>query len=140
MKVRIEKTDNFYDTAKLWWSRHSISYQGKTIPFPPVNRLFLPVNVFIVSENGEDLYSCFFYHTDSHLCWLAYPISNLKASVKKRQGGLEFLFKEMEKYAHKQGYVLMFTTTPVKNEQKALLNIDYVEGDISVSQYFKQIS
>lgn len=130
MKVRKELTKKFYDTAKEWWSKHS---------FPFIHISFLPVNVFVVSDNDQDLYCMFFYHTDSALAYLAYPISNLEASKKEREGGFEFLLNEMEKYALKEGYYLTYTTSPLKVVQDTLLNLGYIEGDISVNQYFKQL-
>lgn len=131
MKVRIEKTENFYATARKWWTLHK---------FPFIHISFLPVNVFVVSKDDQDLYCCFFYHTDSALCWVAYPISNLDIPKEKRAGALEFLFNEMELYARKEGYYLMFTTSPLKAVSDVLLKIGYIEGDIAVNQYFKQLS
>lgn len=130
MEVRIEKTSDFYLTAVKWWQKHR---------FPAPHISFLPVNVFVVSRDGNDLYCCFFYHTDSALAWLAYPISNLEIPKEKRIGALDFLILEMEKYAKENGYYLMFTTSPVKPVQDTLLSLGYKEGDISVNQYFKNI-
>lgn len=130
MEVRVEKTKDFYDTAKKWWKRHK---------FPIIHLSFLPVNVFVVSNNDQDLYCMFFYETDSALAYLAYPISNLEVPKEQRKGGFEFLLNEMEKYAIKEGYYLNYTTSPVKVVQDALLNVGYVEGDILVNQYFKTL-
>ncbi len=130
MEVRKELTKDFYDTAKEWWSKHS---------FPLIHISFLPVNVFVVSNNNQDLYCMFFYETDSALAYLAYPISNLEVSKEKRKGGFEFLLKEIEKYALKEGYYLTYTTSPIKSVQDILLNIGYIEGDLLVNQYFKQL-
>lgn len=130
MKVRIEKTSDYYETARSFWKKHS---------FPPPHISFLPVNVFVVSRDGNDLYCCFFYHTDSALAWLAYPISNPEIPKEKRVGALNFLILEMEKYAKEKGYYLMFTTSPVKPVQDTLLSLGYNEGDVSVSHFFKNI-
>ena len=131
MEVRIEKTSDYYETVKSFWESHC---------FPAVHISFLPVNVFVVSNDGEDLYSCFFYHTDSAMAWLAYPVSNLSVPKEKRIGALDFLILEMEKYAREKGYYLMFTTSPVKRVQDTLLSLGYNEGDVLVTQYFKMLS
>lgn len=139
MNVRIEKTVNFYETILLWWSKHSILVKGDKIPFPPVHLSLLPENVFIVSNEGQDLYSIFFYNTDSALAYLAYPTSNKSVPKEKREGALEFLMKGVESYAIEQGYYLTYTTSPVIQVQIALLNSGYVEGDMQVNQYFKEL-
>jgi len=140
MEVRKEETSNFYKTAVQWWSKHIVSYEGKKIPFPAIPESLLPTDVFIVSHNGLDLYSCFFYHTNSALAWVAYPISNLEATKEEREGAFEYLLIEMEIYAKKEGYFMMFTTSPIPNVIKALKSQDYIEGDLSVNQYFKPIN
>lgn len=131
MEVRIEKTDNFYNTAVSWWDKHD---------FPNVHKSFLPEEVFVANNNGVDIYCCFFYHTNSALAWVAYPISNKDVPKNEREGGLKFLFDEMEKYAKEQGYYLLFTTSPIKNVIDVLKETGYTEGDLSVNQYFKPIS
>lgn len=139
MKVRKELTKDFYETVLSWWGKHKILVGDKRIPFPAIPIAFLPQNVFVASDNGKDLYSCFLYHTDSGLCWLAYPVSNLETTKEEREGALEFLFNEMEIYAREQGYFLMFTTSPVKAVANALKGVGYVEGDVLVTQYLKHL-
>ncbi len=130
MEVRKIKTADFYPFAKLWWEDHG---------FPVVHVSFLPIHVFVVSENNDDLYCCFFYNTDSALAYLAYPISNRKFSKERRNGALEYLFNEMEKHARKEGYYLLYTTSYVPPVMKALENIGYKEGDVLVNQFFKEL-
>ena len=130
MEVRIEKTTEFYQTTSKWWGLHQ---------FPVVHISFLPVNVFVVSNDGEDLYSCFFYHTDSALGWIAYPLSNPEIPKEKRVGAIDFLLAEIEKYAKENGYYLLFTTSPIKPIQDLLLSNGFTEGDVSVSHFFKPL-
>jgi hypothetical protein len=130
MKVRIEKTEDYYKTAKRFWDLHN---------FPNVHISFLPQKVFVVSNEVEDLYCMFFYETDSSLAYLAYPISNLEVPKEKREGAFQFLLDEIEKYALKESYYLLYTTSPVKPVQDALLGVGYSEGDVNVTQYLKQI-
>jgi hypothetical protein len=122
-----------------WWKSHKVEYNGEMISFPPVHLAFLPQKTFVVSDNNSDLYCACFYETDSAMCYVAYPISNLETSKEQREGGLEALFDSMEEYAKKEGYFLMYTTSPIKAVQDALLNVGYVFGDIAVSQLLKQI-
>lgn len=140
MEVRIETTENFYPTALEWWGKHRIEHEGEKIPFPAIPEQLLPEQVFIVSHDGVDLYSCFFYHTNSALAWVAYPISNLDTTKEQREGAFEYLLVEMEIFAKREGYYLMFTTSPVPNVQTALTNVGYVVGDVSVNQYFKPLN
>ena len=131
MEVRKIKTKDFYETAKLWWKSHG---------FPIVHISLLPVYVFVVSDNNDDLYCCFFYNTDSALAYLAYPISNIKIDKEKRNGALEYLFNEIEKHARKDGYYLMYTTSYIPAVMKALEKTGYKEGDVLVNQFFKELS
>ena len=137
MEVRKENTVDFYPTISDWWNNHQIKYEGKTISYPIIPLGVLPQNVFIVRDNGEDLYCVFFYHTDSGLCWSAYPTRSPK--VKPNKEALNFLMIELEKYARSEGYFLIFTTSPIPNIQKSLLEVGFVEGDMRVNQYYKQL-
>jgi hypothetical protein len=137
MEVRREKTKDFYETVSNWWRGHSLPYEGKTVSFPVIPEVILPENVFVLSEKGVDLYSVFFYQTDSALGYLAYPARNPK--YPKKEGALPLLFKKVEEYAREKGFFLLFTTSPIANVQDALLESGFVEGDIQVTQYFKQL-
>ena len=131
MKVRIERTKVFYPTAVSWWKSHR---------FPTPHELLLPPNVFIVSDDTHDLYCCWLYRTDSLLAYLAYPISNLETTKKQREGALKFLFKEVGVYAKKEGFAVIYTTSPVVPVIEALTESGYTEGDLLVNQYFRQVT
>ena len=139
MEVRIEKTSEFYHTMKDWWGMHIVEHDGIKIPFPAIPLLALPKNTFVVSDDGVDLYSCCFYETDSALGYVAYPISNLYVEKEKRIGGLEYLLNKIEAHAKKTGYLMLYTTSPIKPVQEALLKVGYGYGDKIVTQYFKAI-
>lgn len=139
MKVRQEKTEDFYKTVVKWWNNHRISYQGEIVSYPVYPIAILPQNVFVVSDNDHDLYCVFFYATDSAMAWIAYPTSNLEAPAKNREGAMTFLFQEVEKYAREQNYFLIFTTSPIPNVQGALLDSGFEIGDQEVNQYYKKL-
>ena len=141
MKVRKESTENFYETVKLWWSKHRTIVNGEQVGFPVIHKAFLPQNVFVATnDKGDDTYCCFFYETDSALAWLAYPTSNTDVSKEDREGGLEFLFHHMENYARMKGYFLLFTTSDTPNVEAALINKGFMNGDKGVNQYLKPLS
>jgi len=131
MKVRIERTKEFYPTAVTWWERHN---------FPTPHKLLLPPNVFIVSDDSHDLFCCWLYRTDSLLAYLAYPISNLDSTKEQRKGALQFLLNEIEVYAKKEGFAMIYTTSPIVPVIEALTSEGYIEGDLLVNQYFKQVT
>lgn len=139
LEVRQESTEDFYNTVKDWWNNKSILYEGKRISYPIIPIPILPKTVFIVSNDGEDLYCMFFYHTDSRLAWIAYPTSNPFVEKAKREGALDYLTLEVEKYAKEEGYYLLFTTSPVKPVQDCLMRVGFVVGDETVNQYYKQL-
>ncbi|MFK5981447.1 MAG: hypothetical protein QM499_00920 [Flavobacteriaceae bacterium] len=139
MKVRQLKTKDFYNVVSKWWNNHQILHEGKKISYPLIPLSILPQNVFVVSDDKYDLYCIFFYQTDSAMSWLAYPTSNLEAPKKNRKGALEFLINEVERYAREHNYFLLFTTSPVKPVQDALLSVGFVIGDEKVSQFYKKL-
>lgn len=130
MKVRIEKTVDYYSKMEYLWTLHG---------FPIVHLSFLPQQVFVVSNKYGDCYCMTAYQTDSALLYLAYPVSNINIPKEKREGAFQFLLNEIEVWAKEKGYYLMYTTSPIKPVQDALLNSGYVEGDILINQYFKSI-
>jgi hypothetical protein len=128
MKLNLLKTEEFYPVLKYWWESHK---------FTPVDIKVLPEQVFVASEGDTPLYSMFLYETNSRLCWIAWQLANPEATKKQKTGGLDFLIKEVTRYAKEKGFVLAFTTSPIKPVQDSLLKADYVEGDLQVNQYFK---
>ena len=84
MKVRTEKTEDFYKTVIDWWNGHSILHNGKKVSYPLIPIAILPQKVFVLNEKGNDTYCVFFYETDSSLCYLAYPTRNPKYKKNKK--------------------------------------------------------
>lgn len=131
MKLNLIKTEEFYPVLEYWWQSHG---------FTPVGIEVLPQQVFVVSKGDTPIYSMFLYETNSKLCWIAWQLANPEATKEDKSGGLDFLVKEVTRYAKEKGSVLAFTTSPVKPVQDSLLGAGYVEGDLQVNQYFKVLS
>lgn len=129
MKIKLIKTEDFYETMKEWWDKHDFTH---------VSPSMLPENTFVVYNNkGVPTHSICFYNTDSELCWLGFPISNKE--VEEKQDCFYFLMKGVEKYAKKLGYRLLFTTSENPAVQHILTKSNYVIGDINVNHYIKII-
>lgn len=128
MELTIIKTEEFYDVLKYWWESHD---------FKPVDINAVPEHVFVAHNGKEPLYSMFLYETNSKLCWIGWQLANPDASKEDREGGLDFLIKQVTTYATKIGYKYCFTTSPVEVVQASLLKNGYVGADLQVNQYFK---
>jgi len=70
---------------------------------------------------------------------LAFPCSNKKVAFKKRDFGFEYLINQVSEYAKKKGIKLLFTTSNTGSVVDVLLKTGYNEGDLNVTQYFKQL-
>ena len=128
---RLENTKEYYPLLQKRWKSHN---------FPDVHILSLPENVFVASNEYGDVYSCFMYLTNSKMVYIAYPLSNLEIPKENREGGLEYLIENMLEFAKDRGYLIAYTTSPIKPVQDALLSEGFVVGDPSVVQYFKIIT
>lgn len=127
-KVKMYKSEEMYDEICDWWSGHN---------FPKLPIGFLPEECFVASKQEEDMYAVFLYHTDSQLCWLAFPVSNPKIPYEEREGGLSKLIEAVTVYAKKAGYEFIFTTTPLESVKKALVQNEFAVGDEGVNHYIK---
>lgn len=72
-KFRIEHKEDYYKTLCAWWSDWK---------FPKVAYTSIPERIFVVSNDGIDLYAVPVYVSDSDFCWIAFITGN-KNSTKK---------------------------------------------------------
>lgn len=129
MKVLKLNTSEFYPTMCEWWGQHG---------FPEVPITMLPKEVFVCyNSDGEPIYCVNVYYTDSLLCWLGWQISNKK--VKNRDGGLDFLIKEVTNYLSILGFKHIFTTSKTKPVEDSLEKSGYAIGDTGVNHYVKNL-
>lgn len=119
----------FYPIYGNWCEQHG---------FPVITGLWLPENSFVCfNDKSEPIYGIWFYHSDSKLAHIGFPISNKAIPFEQRQGGLEFLLEYVIKYAKKKKYVSVFTTSDTDAIIKTLDSKGFVLGDKGVNHYFK---
>jgi len=128
--VKKRSKAEFYDIFSGWLDLHH---------FPRINDLVLPEFCFVAYVDDLPIYSCWFYFTNSKLAWLAFPASNKNISFKKREGGLEFLFEHISRYAKKKGIITLFTTSGTDEIIKPLLKNGFEIGDVGVSHFIKKL-
>ena len=123
-----------FPTYKKWCQEHG---------FPIMDIQLFPENAFMVylQENNFDvpLYMVWFWHTDSSMAQVGFPVSNKSISKNKKQGALDFLFNEVSKYAKRKKYLLLFTTSNTESIVDSLKKSGFVYGDQNVSQFLKKI-
>lgn len=130
MTVKSILTEDFYGTLKLWWEEHK---------FPTLDISFLPEQFFVCYNGHVATHAMCVYQTDSGLCWTAFPTSNPLISHETKQGGLDVLMEGVTRYAKEEGYKYIFTTSPVKRVQEALVASGFNLGDENVNHYIKII-
>lgn len=124
--VKKHSKDEFYETFLNWCDLHK---------FPKIPDITLPENVFVCYKEEVPIYAIWFYHTDSKMSHIAYPISNKKVSYNSRRGGLEFLINEVVKYARRKKIVCLFTTSGTEEVVGTLIKCGFVEADKNVTQF-----
>lgn len=130
--VKQEIKKDFYPMYEAMCKKHD---------FPAFSYPLLPDSAFVCyNEDGIVLYSIWAYNTDSSLLWIAFPISNLDIKPENRIGGFDFLISEIEKWAKRQDYLMILTTTGNKSVVKALENNEFKVGDTNVDHYYKIIN
>lgn len=112
MKIRIFSFENdlAYKKLCLWWK----FWGWKKVP--PKN-MFPPTGL-MVENNGQEIYSCFLYKTDSSWCILNWFLMNPLAKRENRKGCLDFLIKESTKLAKSMG----FKAIDVMIDKKRIIN------------------
>ena len=128
MKVKNIKTGEFYPTLKSWWEGHN---------FPVLDINFLPEEVFVCYNGDIAIYAICFYHTDSGLCWVGFPVSNPFVGKETKEDGFEKIMTAVSEYAKQAGYNYIFTTSPIKYVQDILLETGFNLGDSNVNHYLK---
>ena len=127
MKVERKYTKDIYRMLEDWWLGNK---------FQVVSPSILPETTFVCyNDEDEPIYSMCFYNTDSNLCWVGWQLKN--PNDVNREGGLEFLFKGVEKYAKAMGYHIIFTTSNTPPVENVLVSSDFKVGDTNVNHYLK---
>lgn len=131
MTVQVGNTKDYYDLVTQWWVGHKF-------PIVPVD--MLPEHLFVTyNSSGELTHFMFIYHTNSNLCWLAFPVSNPNLSKEDRKGCLEGMMKASVEYCKQMGFRYIFTTSPVESIQSKLTSVGFELGDEGVNHYIKML-
>lgn len=132
MEVRLTSRDKFYDTLVEWWGDWG---------FPILAKESLPVNIFVVNKNDTDLYAAPLYLTDSDICWLAFITSNFKASKELKEGALDYLLEDVEKFMTYNNYNNIVSISNTPRIENSLQNSGYLlpNGEEKVNFYLKHI-
>ncbi len=127
--ISVHKTDTIYSTAVDWWKGHN---------FPNISRDMLPETAIVsTNKEGDKTHMMFLYHTDSNLCWIAFPISNPKLSRDSKKGNLASIMKGAVAYCKELGFKYIFTTSPITSVQEKLIDAGFQTGDKEVNHYIK---
>lgn len=127
---RIENKHNFYDTLCNWWTDWK---------FPVMSINALPNNIFVVSNQGVDLYSVPVYLSDSEVCWIGFITGNKNSTKDLRSGSLDYLIKYTEQYLKQSGFEFIMTVSKNPVLKKRFEDNGYLVSGEGVNEYIKKL-
>ncbi len=130
LSCRIEYKRDFYPTLCKWWSDWK---------FPEININMLPNNIFVVSNDGTDLYAIPVYLSDSDVCWIGFITGNKFSTKELRSGSLAFLLNYTEQYLKESGRKAIMTVSGTPVLKKVLSDNGYVLSGENINEYIKNI-
>lgn len=127
---RLESKDMFYDTLCEWWADWK---------FPAVAITSLPERIFVVSNDGVDLYAIPVYFGDSDLCWIGFVTGNKNSTKVQRDGALEYLLDMVEYYMKGIGARIAMTVSGTPVLKRLYERSDYTMSAEGINEYIKKI-
>ena len=127
---RIENKHDFYDTLCKWWMDWK---------FPVMSINALPNNIFVVSNEGVDLYAIPVYLSDSDVCGVGFITGNKNSTKALRSGSLDYLIKFTEQYLKQSGRKFIMTVSKTPVLKKRFEDNGYLLSGEGVNEYIKNI-
>jgi hypothetical protein len=127
---RIENKHDFYNTLYKWWTDWK---------FPIMNIDMLPNNIFVVSNDGVDLYAIPVYLSDSDICWMGFITGNRYSTKEMRSGSLGFLLNYTEQYLKNSGRKFIMTVSGTPILKKTFTDNGYLLSGENINEYVKKI-
>ena len=107
--------------------------------FPIVHPDFLPPLGVIISNNGVKTYASWLYLTGTKIGLMEFIVSNKKAPICYKRGGLEYMTEVISSIAKKEGVEKIFHYTNEPMVEKRLLKSGFSVGDEETKTYIKTI-
>ena len=99
----------------------------------------LPNNIFVVSNQGIDLYAVPVYLSDSDMCWIGFITGNKNTTKELRKGSLDYLIKYTEEYLRISGRKFIMTVSKTPILKKTFTDNDYILSGENINEYIKKI-
>jgi hypothetical protein len=128
-EVTIEPKEQFYETYQNWCA-------VRKFPAIPIRQID---TVFVCFNGVNAIYSCFFWNTNSTFGVIGFPLSNPHVPYKDKEGGLEFLFEEISRFAKEGGYEIIWTTSDTPRVIENMIESGFKVADTKVDQYYKRL-
>jgi len=130
LSCRLESKDTFYSTLCEWWADWK---------FPVVAITSLPERIFVVSNDGVDLYAIPVYFGDSDLCWIGFVTGNKRSTKLQRDGALEYLLDMVELHMKSIGARIAMTVSGTPVLKRLYERSEYVLSAEGINEYIKRI-
>lgn len=99
----------------------------------------LPNNIFVVSNDGVDLYAVPVYLSDSDMCWIGFITGNKNSTKALRSGSLDYLIKYTEHYLNQSGRKFIMTVSKTPVLKKIFEDNGYLMSGDKINEYIKNI-
>jgi len=130
MRYRLEHKETYYGTLVGFW---------KEWGFPVLPITALPESIYVVSQDGIDLYAVPVYETNSSIAWIGFPTSNKLSPKELRAGALGELLKFIEGRVLEKGFELLLTTSDTPKLMESFIASGFEPSDEGVTFYTKRI-
>lgn len=128
LKFRTEHKEDYYKTLCIWW---------KDWKFPVIAYTSIPERIFVVSNDGVDLYAVPVYASDSDFCWIGFITGNKNSTRELRKGALSSLINHVEVEMKKSGFRLIMTVSGTPILKKTFLDNNYLLSSEGINEYIK---
>ena len=129
-ECKVHSRSEFYPMYAKWVEAHG---------FPVLPHAWFSEKCLVAYKDEAPTHCVWFYNTDSALAYFGYPASNLELSSDEKKGGLEFLYKEVLKYAKDNHFlcVMSYSHPERKTVTDALEVNEFILGDQNAANYIK---
>lgn len=128
LNFRVEHKEDYYQTLCLWWTDWK---------FPVIAYTSIPERIFVVSNNGVDLYAVPIYVSDSDFCWIGFITGNKHSNKELRKGALSSLINHVEVEMKKSGFRLIMTVSGTPILKKTFSDNNYLLSSEGINEYIK---
>lgn len=130
MKIRLMDTEKDLDTIKRWW---------KDFDGTEMHEVILSDIGIMAYDDDNDICAGWLFETNSYVAMVGWFISDSKLNKTIVDKGLKMVVREAERLSSSFGYKILTTYSKNKSMIRRLKGLDYIEGDLDMTQLVKSL-